>query len=218
LATEIDKLVLSGTTAINGTGNSLANTITGNSGNNSLNGADGNDSLVGGSGNDTLGGGSGNDSLGGGAGNDSLAGGAGVDRFMLDSLTGSDTIADFTTGSDKIVISQSGISVGNGDTTISGAVTVTGPGGFSSAAELVVVSANIVGSITAVSAASKIGSATSAYTVGKDVLFAVDNGASSALYLFTSADANALVSSTELTLLATLTTTPGTAVADFLFG
>jgi hypothetical protein len=51
-----------------------------------------------------------------------------------------------------------------------------------------------------------------------DVLFAVDNGTASALHLFTAAGANALVSSTELVLLATLTATPQLAVADFTFG
>jgi hypothetical protein len=80
-----------------------------------------------------------------------------------------------------------------------------------------VISGNIAGTITTASAAAKIGSATSAYAVGADVLFAVDNGSSSALYLFTAADANAVVSSSELTLLATLTTTPQLALADFLF-
>jgi Ca2+-binding RTX toxin-like protein len=43
---------LTGTTAINGTGNTLNNTITGNSGNNTLNGAAGIDTLIGGLGND----------------------------------------------------------------------------------------------------------------------------------------------------------------------
>jgi hypothetical protein len=50
------------------------------------------------------------------------------------------------------------------------------------------------------------------------VLFMVDNGSSSALYLFTSAGADALVSSSELALLATLTGTPATGTADLLFG
>jgi Ca2+-binding RTX toxin-like protein len=56
--------------ALNGTGNSLNNTITGNSGDNTLNGGLGNDTLVGGLGNDTLIGSAGNDSLVGGTGND----------------------------------------------------------------------------------------------------------------------------------------------------
>ena len=71
LGAEIEKLVLTGSSAINGTGNLLANTITGNTGDNSLLGAEGNDTLSGGNGNDVLYGGDGNDSMTGGAGNDS---------------------------------------------------------------------------------------------------------------------------------------------------
>ena len=51
---------------INGTGNTLANTITGNSGNNTLNGGDADDVLIGNAGNDTLNGGNGNDNMSGG--------------------------------------------------------------------------------------------------------------------------------------------------------
>jgi Ca2+-binding RTX toxin-like protein len=68
----------------------------------------GNDSISGGAGDDTLAGGAGNDTLVGGAGNDVLTGGDGVDRFVYDSSSGSsdiDTIKDFMTGTDKIVLS-----------------------------------------------------------------------------------------------------------------
>ncbi|MCF2147041.1 proprotein convertase P-domain-containing protein [Desmonostoc muscorum LEGE 12446] len=50
----LENLVLTGTSAINGTGNSLNNTITGNGANNQLNGGSGNDTLYGGAGNDSL--------------------------------------------------------------------------------------------------------------------------------------------------------------------
>src|SRR5207249_3270847 len=50
-----------GTTAINGTGNTLDNVLTGNSAANVLTGNAGNDTLDGGAGNDTLRGGTGND-------------------------------------------------------------------------------------------------------------------------------------------------------------
>ena len=49
----VENLTLTGNGNINGTGNSLNNTITGNDGNNSLNGGDGADILIGGAGNDT---------------------------------------------------------------------------------------------------------------------------------------------------------------------
>ncbi|MBK7656730.1 MAG: hypothetical protein IPJ18_18570 [Betaproteobacteria bacterium] len=53
LGANVENLTLTGTAAINGTGNALTNLITGNSGNNLLNGGTGADTLVGGSGNDT---------------------------------------------------------------------------------------------------------------------------------------------------------------------
>src|SRR6478672_5759202 len=59
-----------GTTAINFTGNELANTIIGNDGVNTLEGGAGADSLVGRAGNDTLNGGAGIDTMDGGAGDD----------------------------------------------------------------------------------------------------------------------------------------------------
>ena len=57
----IENLTLTGTTAINGTGNTVNNAITGNTANNSLIGDAGNDILNGGAGIDTLIGGLGND-------------------------------------------------------------------------------------------------------------------------------------------------------------
>ncbi|MBL8497077.1 hypothetical protein ABF87_12880 [Nitrosomonas sp. JL21] len=52
LKSNIEHLLLTGTAAINGTGNVLANTITGNAAANSLNGATGADTLIGGLGDD----------------------------------------------------------------------------------------------------------------------------------------------------------------------
>jgi len=52
LGTNVEHLVLTGTGAINGTGNSLANALTGNGANNTLNGGNGADTMAGGAGND----------------------------------------------------------------------------------------------------------------------------------------------------------------------
>ena len=53
LGNNVENLTLEGTTAINGTGNTLNNTLTGNSGNNVLNGKEGTDTMIGGAGNDS---------------------------------------------------------------------------------------------------------------------------------------------------------------------
>lgn len=52
IGTDIERLTLTGTGHINGTGNVLGNVITGNSGNNTLDGGGGRDQLIGGAGND----------------------------------------------------------------------------------------------------------------------------------------------------------------------
>lgn len=61
LASNVENLTLTGTAAINGTGNELNNSLTGNAANNILSGGAGNDSLNGNAGADTLIGGLGND-------------------------------------------------------------------------------------------------------------------------------------------------------------
>jgi Ca2+-binding RTX toxin-like protein len=61
LGNNVENLTLTGSSAINGTGNTLNNILTGNSGANTLTGNTGNDILDGGSGNDTLVGGTGNE-------------------------------------------------------------------------------------------------------------------------------------------------------------
>lgn len=191
LTANVERLLLTGAAAINGTGNQQSNTIVGNGAANLLRG---------------------------GAGADKLTGGGGADRFILDSVAGSDTITDFTRGADKLAVDQFAIRVGDWASTLDGAATVGGPGGFAPTAELVVVTKNIVGAISAAQAAGVIGSATSSYYVGQTALFAVDNGQDSALYLFTSSGSDRVVHSSELQLLATLSGVAATTTSDYLFG
>jgi Ca2+-binding RTX toxin-like protein len=87
LGAYLEHLTLTGTTNINGTGNSLNNIITGNSGINIL---------TGGAGNDTINAGDGSDFLNGGVGNDTLSGSGGNDTYVIDADVdfGTDTISD----------------------------------------------------------------------------------------------------------------------------
>jgi Ca2+-binding RTX toxin-like protein len=106
LTANVEQLTLTGTANINGTGNSLSNSITGNVGTNILTGDAGNDTLNGDAGNDTLNGGAGNDSLIGGIGDDSLIGGIGNDIYIVDSI-GDIVIENTQEGTDKIFASIS---------------------------------------------------------------------------------------------------------------
>ncbi|MBX9885291.1 MAG: hypothetical protein K2X68_09990 [Novosphingobium sp.] len=98
----VENLLLTGSAAINGTGNSLANTLTGNSANNVLAGLAGDDILSGGAGNDVLIGGTGMDTMTSGTGNDRFVFADG--DFSSKTATGADVIVDFTPG-DKIDLS-----------------------------------------------------------------------------------------------------------------
>jgi Ca2+-binding RTX toxin-like protein len=112
LGSDVENLTLTGTAAINGTGNELNNVITGNVAGNTLRGLGGNDTLRGGAESDTLEGGEGNDRLDGGAGADLLVGGVGNDTYVVDDVgdvvtelagEGTDTVqslVDYTLGAD----------------------------------------------------------------------------------------------------------------------
>ncbi|WP_256358687.1 calcium-binding protein [Pseudomonas sp. PDM27] len=98
-----ETLTLSGTAAINGTGNGLNNTLVGNSAANVLDGGSGNDSLSGGEGNDRLIGGAGKDTLVGGNGNDIFDFNA-LSEMGVTSATW-DVLSGFVRGQDKIDLS-----------------------------------------------------------------------------------------------------------------
>lgn len=93
----VENLTLTGTAAINATGNAFNNVLKGNAAVNTLKGGAGNDKLYGDAG---------NDKLHGGLGNDLLTGGTGSDLFVFDTAPNSasniDTITDFVHLTDKI--------------------------------------------------------------------------------------------------------------------
>lgn len=120
LGNHLETLYLTGTAAINGTGNSAKNSIYGNSASNTLTGGDGDDMLRGGDGTDTLLGGQGNDKLYGDSGSDSLTGGGGkdslylgndgnTDRVYYRSGDSTDTVYNFVRGDGGDWLSFSGI-------------------------------------------------------------------------------------------------------------
>jgi Ca2+-binding RTX toxin-like protein len=88
LGAYVEGLVLTGSAAINGTGNALENVIGGNDGANMLNGGGGSDLLT------------------GGLGVDVLTGGEGADLFYFDSMgpLHADRITDFSAADDLIVL------------------------------------------------------------------------------------------------------------------
>jgi Ca2+-binding RTX toxin-like protein len=92
----VENLTLTGATAINGTGNTLANLITGNSAANALSGGDGNDTLVAGTGNDTLTGGNGNDLMSADGLADTINGGADTDELVI-TVTDNAAVFNFST-------------------------------------------------------------------------------------------------------------------------
>lgn len=80
------------------------NVIDGGAGDDTLYGGPGggDDDMTGGTGNDRLFGGQGADTLDGGPGDDTLAGGPGADIFVFGPGDGTDTVTDFSAGTDKL--------------------------------------------------------------------------------------------------------------------
>ncbi|MGJ8561883.1 MAG: DUF4214 domain-containing protein [Litorimonas sp.] len=92
----IENLTLLGSASINATANEVGNVLTGNSGSNLLSAL---------AGDDTIDGGGGNDTIDGGAGDDFMTGGSGADTFIINALSGDDTITDFDVGIDVLDLS-----------------------------------------------------------------------------------------------------------------
>jgi len=128
LGENFEKLILAGSSDIQGTGNDRDNTIIGNVGNNILKGLGGNDILNGLAGNDRLEGASGDDNLDGGPGDDILVGGAGNDKYFVESLN--DVITEqANAGSDQVFVRVDGYTLSaNVESLFLGAGVFTGTG------------------------------------------------------------------------------------------
>lgn len=110
LTDALENLTLTGSAAINGTGNALNNSVIGNTANNTLTGGDG------------------NDTLNGGAGADTLIGGVGNDAYVVDAAT--DVVTELAgEGTDTV---QSAVTWTLGDTlenlTLTGSSAINGTG------------------------------------------------------------------------------------------
>jgi trimeric autotransporter adhesin len=92
LAANLENLTLTGSGAIDGTGNELNNILIGNSANNYLSGGAGDDSLLGGVGNDYLDGGLGQDTLNGGQGDDTYIVDNSAEQIAENLNEGTDTV------------------------------------------------------------------------------------------------------------------------------
>jgi Ca2+-binding RTX toxin-like protein len=194
-------------------------TLYGGGGSDTLYGGDWADILHGDNQGDTLYGENGNDTLYGDSGSDTLTGGAGYDTFVFNDRQFWDTVLDFSSVDDtlRFLDGATQLNIGDADHVAEGKVSVTGPGGFATSAEVVIVTSDIAGTITSTTAAAAIGSATSAYAIGDTRLFAVDNGTDTQVYRFQAANADAIVQSNELFPLVTLQGTASTVISDYTF-
>ena len=106
MASNVEVGVASGSGAVAINGRAGDEIIGGNDAANVLDGGGGNDTLIGHGGADTLRGGAGNDFLFGGFGSDTLTGGAGSDQFAVgtNAQQGVDTITDFISGTDTLLV------------------------------------------------------------------------------------------------------------------
>lgn len=110
---------------------------------------------------------------------------------MIISDKKADTLVDFVSGVDKIVLAKSTFTIGDGDSKIENAASRAAGGGFSAAAEMVTIATSVANNLNDVAAAT--GSAAAAYKVGDTRLFQTQNSGDGYLYFFKSADSDAAV-------------------------
>lgn len=184
-----------------------SDTFIGDEGDDSISagGSLGDDQLYGGAGNDTLSGA--NASLYGEAGNDVLQGGLGDGHHAL----GNDLYGG---AGDDTLLGGGQLDGGDGNDWLESSIFNTAVGG----AELVIVAADIFGSLSLDAAAAAIGSADQAYGAGQSAVFVVDNGQDSWLLYFQSSGTDAVVSAAELSIAGRLDGCAGIQVGDVAWG
>ena len=128
LGDNVENLTLSGTEAIDGSGNALNNVIVGNAATNSLDGLAGDDRLTGGASDDVLLGGEGNDVLNGSDGADAMAGNLGNDTYYVDDA--GDAVTELADEGADRVISTVSYTLGDNveNLTLSGTGAIIGAG------------------------------------------------------------------------------------------
>jgi Ca2+-binding RTX toxin-like protein len=206
--------------------------------------AGGADTISSGGGADIITSGAGVDSITATAGG-TLDSGAGADTITMNgagdyivkfvSATGADTVVNTTgwasAGNDKFQVSMGGFVVGDGNTTVANGSTVTGLAGGGEVAvnaELSVITTNVLAGVggaatdltfaTAVAVAGAAGALFAGnVAAGVTKILAFDDGADTAIFLFTSAAADATIVAGELTLIGFVSGLAATAFGDYAF-
>jgi len=202
-------------------------TLTASAAGDTLNGEAGNDTLNGATAADTLSGGAGNDTLIGGAAGDTYTGGTGIDTIQLTGAAAdaANIITDFTAGAGGDVLD---FATNNAeDTGTTGEIAVSALGTITGATTglangFTIVNVAYTGALTAAAVATDLAAETIVeFADGDENYIAIDNGADTGIFLFTSGG-TAAIAAGELALVVTLqgitdaTTITSANLADFV--
>lgn len=217
------------------TGGTNADIITTGGGADTITSGGGADSITSGAGVDNITSTAGG-TIDGGAGSDVITlNGAGDYIIKFTSNTGSDTITNTagwaSAGNDKIQVSMTAFAAGDANTTVANAAAVTGLAGggeLAVNAELGVITTNVTDGVggaatdltfaTAAAVAGGMGALFAGnVAAGTKKILAFDDGVDTAVFLFTSAAADATIVAAELTLIGIFSGVAATATADYAF-